>query len=356
MGDAKDVTRPVRVVAAKRRIAVAAKRRIAKIGRVLLAVAGVALVSYLVRQAGPHRVSQVLWQARSWLPLIVFLEIIEVANDFVSLRLLLGKRWMDVPASTWMRSSAVAYALMILVPAGRAAGEVTRATLLSRHIGAARAATASTQLQAAYVFAIAVVSAIECIVVASWLGVRSPLALLLAANALFMGALAVGLIAILWGARAGRWLERMQQRLTRSREHPPLDAATRQRVPWKAAILCCLSRSAQVAQYGIILRAVGGATGVRRAMVAHAIHLTAVTVGDVFPNGLGVVDGAYKAFAPAIGFGDAPERALSIALVAHATQMIVATVCLVLLVLVPGDAPRSTSSPLVPSARGEHTH
>jgi hypothetical protein len=333
---------------------VLAKRRIAIIGRVLLAVAGIALVSYLVRQAGPDRVLQILWRARSWLPLIIALEVLQLLNDFVILRHLLGERWTDVPWPTWVRSSALAYALMILVPAGRAAGEVARATLLSKHIGAARAATASTQLQAAYVFAIAVVSTIECAVVGSWLGFRSPLVLLLAANALFMAALAVGLIGILRGNRAGRWLERMQQRFKRSSEHPPLDPATRRRVPWKAAIFCSLSRSAQVVQYGVILRAVGGATDVRRAMVAHGIHLTAVTVGDVFPNGLGIVDSAYKAFAAVVGFGDAPERALSIALVAHMTQLIVATACVLVLVLVPREAPRASSPPLVPPAPREH--
>jgi hypothetical protein len=331
---------------------VAAKRRIAFARRLLLAIAGLALVAYLVRGADAQRVSQVLWQARAWLPLIVFLELVELANDFVTLRYLLGKRWTEVPASTWVRSSALAYALMILVPAGRAAGEVARATLLSRHIGAQRAATASMQLQAAYVFAIAVVSGVECVVVASWLGAHSPLPVLLAANALFMTALSVGLIAILWDARFGRWLERMQRRFKRSSDHPPLDPATRRRVPWKAAIFCTLSRSVQVAQYGVILRAVGGVTGVRRSMVAHAIHLTAVTVGDVFPNGLGVVDGAYKAFAQVIGLGDAPARAISIALVAHMTQLLVAAACLIVLGLVPRDA-RETA-PLVPSPEREH--
>jgi hypothetical protein len=169
-------------------------RRIA--GRVLLAVIGLTLIAYLVRGAGPHRVAQVLWEARSWLPLIVLLELYQLVNDFVTLRMLLGSRWRDVPASTWIRASATAYAVMILVPAGRVAGEVTRAALLARHIGAPRAATAGAQLQASYVFAIGVLSAIECAVAASWLGVRSPLTLLLAGNAVLVVSLSAGLIAL----------------------------------------------------------------------------------------------------------------------------------------------------------------
>jgi hypothetical protein len=324
-------------------------RRIA--GRVLLALVGFGLVAYLVHGAGPDRVTRVLWEARSWLPAAIALEVFQLGSDFFTLRMLLDDRKTDVPAATWVRSSALAYAMMILVPAGRAAGEVARATLVAKHVGAARAATASAQLQSAYVFAIALWSAVECIVVAMRLGMRSPLALLLGANALVMWTLSAGLIAILWDARIGHWLERLRRRFARSAEHPPLEPSVRRRLPWKAAMLCSLSRTAQVAQYAVILRAVGGIPTVRSTLVAHGIHLVGTTLGDVLPNGLGVVDGTYRTFAAQIGFSDSPARALSIAFVAHLSQLIVATASLVVLAVSRRAAPRGSAPPAPEGAR-----
>ncbi|MBV9945822.1 MAG: hypothetical protein JOZ69_03135, partial [Myxococcales bacterium] len=184
--------------------------------RILLGVAGVALIGYLVHGAGPARVAQVLWQTRPWIPLIVALELTQLLADFGSLRFILGggrgprrpsrpELTADatdaaagasnprVAPSAWVRSSAMAYALMILVPAGRAAGEVARATILSKYVGAPRAARASIELQSGYVFAIGVLSVLECAVVASQIGLRSPLALLLGANALVMVVFSAGL-------------------------------------------------------------------------------------------------------------------------------------------------------------------
>ena len=99
-------------------------------GRTLLAVVGLLLIAYLVRGAGPARVADTLWAARVWLPLIVALELVQLASDVVTLRVQLGAYAHDVAAATWVRSSALAYSMMICLPAGRAAGEVARAPLL----------------------------------------------------------------------------------------------------------------------------------------------------------------------------------------------------------------------------------
>jgi hypothetical protein len=321
-------------------------RRIA--GRALLALVGLCLVTYLVHASGPTRVTHVLWQARSWLPAAIALEVAQLLGDFFTLRMLLGDHRRDVPAGTWVRSSALAYAMMILFPAGRAAGEVARATLVSKHVGAPRAAGASAQLQSAYVFAIALWSAAECVVVASRFGIRSSLALLLAANAIVMLSLSAGLLALLWDARVGKWLERVRRRFTHSVEQAPLESSVRERPPWNAAALCSLGRGAQVVQYAVILRAVGGVPSPRGTLVAHSIHLVGTTLGDVLPNGLGIVDGAYRTFAAEVGFGDNPARALSIAFVAHLTQLIVATASLLVLAL-----SRRTDARDSPSAASE---
>jgi hypothetical protein len=314
--------------------------------RVALGLVGLALVAYLIRDAGPDRVVSVLWEAGSWLPLILALELTQVACDVLALRSILGRAWSQVPLLSLVRSSGIAYAMMVLLPAGRAAGEVARATILSKHLGVPRAASTSTKLQAAYLSANGVLSATSWAVVAGRFGVASPLALLLLGNVVFQAFISVGLIAILWDARLGRWLDRVRRRVLGQNEEPaPIDASDRKRLPWKAALVCTVARVAQVTQYGVILHAVGGATTPRSAFVAHGIHLIGATLGDFMPNQLGVVDGAYRAFAADVGFAHEPARALSIAFLARIGQLICASAAVVVVAILRGAASHDSGSP-----------
>jgi hypothetical protein len=300
------------------------------LGRLLLATVGLSLVAYLVHGAGPGRVARVLIEAGPWLPAIFALEIVQILSDAVALNSLLPAERRNIPWGAWLRSSAVAYGMMILLPAGRAAGEVARATLIAKHIDAPRVAIASTQLQAGYLIAIATASAGACIGVASGAGSRTVLVALLAANATVIAIAAVALIGALSDARVWRWVEKLRRRLTRDEApHPTVDAAARRQLGLRTIGVCCGGRAAQLAQYGIILSAIGGARTVHGALIAHGIHLVGASLGDLLPNQLGVVDGAYRAFAPVLGLAGAPERALSIAFIAHAVQLTLATICVV---------------------------
>jgi hypothetical protein len=239
--------------------------------------------------------------------------------------------------------------MMILLPAGRAAGEVTRATLLAKHVGANAAATAGAQLQAAYVTAILVASAVEGATVAGAYGARTPLAWLLAGNAVLMAGTCAGLLALLWDARAGRWIEKLRERFSSATEaRSEWDPGTRKSVPVRAGFICACGRATQVVQYGVILAAVGGTPNVRGALVAHGVHLVGATAGDVVPNQLGIVDGTYSAFAGALGLGDNPARALSIAFVAHAAQLSLAAICVLVAAVTRAEpSPSSASRPSV---------
>lgn len=314
--------------------------------RGLLGIVGLGVVVYLVRSAGAERVGKVLLQAGPWLPLVVALEVTQAGCDFFSLRSILGPDWRLVPPRTWLRSSLVAYAMMILVPAGRAAGEVTRAALLAGPLGAPRAATTSTQLQAAYLSANGFLSIIDGACIGAFFGFGSSLVWLLAGNVAFQTVVSTGLLAILWDARIGRALDRLRRRFVRGAiESPPLDPAIRRRLPWRAFLVSSASRTAQVLQYGIVMHAVGGALTLRGAFVTHGIHLVGATLGDLVPNQLGVVDSIYRAFAGVMGFGAAPERALSIAFVVRIAQLIVATGCVLALPLTRARASEASRAP-----------
>ena len=299
-------------------------------GRVALAAVGLGLIAYFVHSAGPRRVAEVLLQAGPWLPLIVLLEVAQPTTDVLALRYLLGADARRVPVSTWARSSAISYAMMSLVPAGRVAGEVTRAAMIAAHVGAGRAASASARMQSAYMFANGVMSGSACTVAALWLGRTSILTLLLLGNTLMMFALSSALLAILWHGRVGRWLDGVRRRFVKVSEAPPaLETAEERRVPWQSALMATAGRASQTLQYGIILHAVGGAASLHGAFLAHGIHLLGATAGDMIPNQLGVVDGVYRTFADVLGFGGAPARALSIAFVAHIMQLFCASGCLI---------------------------
>ncbi len=329
-------------------------------GRLLLAAAGLGIIAYLVRQAGPDRVAQVLLQAGTFLPIIVALELVQITSDVVALRVLLGDAKSSVPRGAWIRSAAVAYAMMILLPAGRAAGEVARAALIAKHVGTPAAATASVQLSSVYLLAIGLASAAACSVVAISIGVRTPLVGLLAINtpAIGLGS-ALGVTAVLRDARFGGWVDWLRRRLPHASEPSKTGASERPRATWngartgRAALVSWLGRSAQLVQYGVILAAVGGTRTIRGAFVAHGIHLVGATLGDLLPNQLGVVDGTYRTFAPALGLGDAPARALSIAFVAHAAQLTMATACVIVAAL---TRPRSAREPGAPTSARADAH
>jgi hypothetical protein len=314
-----------------RALAVVTRERGARLaGRLLLAGVGLAIVAYLVRESGPERVAHVLWEAGRWVPLVFLLELVQWSSDYVALRVILGDRGRDIPTGTWVRAMSVAYAMMSLLPAGRVAGEVARGTLFSRYIGAPRAATTGTQLQASYLFANAVLSLAAWIMVATRFGLYDYLALLLAGNVLFQSLVSGGLLAVLRDARVGRWLDRLRRRFfRRTAESPPLDPAERKKIPFGAMLACTAGRSAQVVQYAVILAAVGGVVTVPNAFITHGIHLVGASLGDLLPNQLGVTDGMYRTFANQLGLSSEPARALSIAFVVRIAQLSLSAVCVV---------------------------
>jgi hypothetical protein len=299
------------------------------IGRVLIPLAGVALVVALVRDAGPSHVTRVLREAGPWVPLIFVLETAQIVADFTTLRSILGPSWRTIPLRTRVRACTVAYAMMILLPAGRAAGEVARGALFAKYIGARRSAAASARLQAVYILGNGVISAADFVVVGLTLGWGAPLTLLLAANTVLMLAVAGTLWAILWDGRVGRWLDGLRRRFQGGGGEGLEEHESNRALPWRGVAICSTVRFVQVIQYGVIVCAVGGVASLRPAFVAHGIHLVAATVGDVVPNQLGVVDGAYRAFAGVIGFAGAPARALSIAFVERIAQLTLALVCVI---------------------------
>lgn len=299
-----------------------------RVGRVLLFVGGVTALVLLVRGAGPEHVLATLLEAGVFLPLIMLLEVGFATMDVVALRGLLGERGRRVPIAVFVRTALVAYGVMTLLPAGRAGGEVARAAGLAPYVGGPRAVAAGTRLQAATLLGNTTISVPCWIAVAMVSGAHSPLGWAILVNAALTGVVGSLMILISRRSRFGGWLGR---RISMLASHgASFDEALRDQTPWSPAIFATtIGRVLQSLQYGIILLAVGGSLTIVSAFVAQGIHLVGAGMGDMVPNQVGITEGAYALFAPALGLEDNAARAIGIALVARICQFSLAGVCLV---------------------------
>jgi hypothetical protein len=296
-----------------------------KVQRLGFLVAGLFLLGWVVHLVQTDRVVAVVRGAAPWVPVVGLLEIGVAVTDLLAFRLLLGVRGRNVRALTWFRSSALAYVSSVLLPAGRAAGEATRAVVLSPALGAAWAVATGARLQACALLGNTAISVLVVVALVS-AGQRSRwFETVLLANALVCAVLGTALLLALGNARLRRWL---RGRLAGASPIDEVQSQTRlQRSETCYAVLLCLvGRIVQTVQCAVLLHAVGSAVTPMRAAAAQGIRLVGAAVGDVIPNQLGVTEGAYLAFSRGLGMAEAPERTVAIPLLIHVVQLVVAAV------------------------------
>ena len=296
-------------------------------GRWLLLAVGIVIVGVLIRNVGYARLWIVLRGSGVWLPPIIALEIVMAVLDLWGIRAIAGRKASEIPPADWLRSSLIAYACMILLPAGRAAGELARAAVLSKSVGAARATAWTTRLFAISLIAVGLTSLALSAVLLTWFGPSENLVRLLGLNAVAALACGVGVLAAAAHVRMAGWLARLVRRISPGVE---IDIGSESvKRTWRAALLALTTaRVLQTFQYGLIVLAVGGTLTVKSSAMAQGIHLLGASVGDVIPNQVGVLEGAYRLFADILGFSASPERALAIALLARAAQLSLSLLCL----------------------------
>jgi hypothetical protein len=293
--------------------------------RAVLFVAGLGLAGWLVWSAGLSRVAEALRDGGHVLPLVVLLEVGIVVTDLLALRALLGGGSRAIGRRTWLRSAALAYAAAVALPAGRAAGEAVRTGALSSAVGLGRAAVACSRLQACALLGNAVAST-AC--ASSLVGVPGgrDLSLALFGNGLLCAVIGGALVVTLHNERFARWVKARLPRFAPRHGDDGVPAPALRARTVRATLLCVAGRVVQCVQYGVLVRAMGGRGVVGSALAAQGIHLVGATVGDLVPNQMGATEGAYRVFADVLGLGDAPARALSIALVMRLAQVSLAAI------------------------------
>ena len=307
------------------------------LARILLFVFGLSAVVYVVNEAGPEHVWNTLVAAGVFVPVILVLEALFMSMDVLSLRALIGAPAKNVPALVWFRSGLTAYAIMILLPGGRAAGEVARAAQLGPYLGGgAKAAAYATRLQAVTLLGnttISIPCAIACFIAA---GASEALPWFVLGNGIGTGILGGIVVFAARKSSLGAWIG---QRFPSFGQHgASFDEALRHQTPWAPPIFFSfLGRAIQAAQYGMLLLAVGGSLTFLSALVSQGIHLVGAGLGDMIPNQVGITEGAYRLFAPALGLGDDPARAIGIALLARFCQFALAAIGLAIGALSPAS-------------------
>ncbi len=291
-----------------------------------LVAVGLGAVVYFVVATGPAHVFAALASAGPYAPLVAGLELAAIATDVGAFASLLGAEASRVEWRAWLRSSAAAYGCFALMPAGRTASEVARASMLAAHVGTLRAATAGAQLQAAALVADGLIS-FACMLVVRLTGDAHHLAAMLDGNAALTATSGIALLFLIRHRRVARRLAARFPRLFSG-------FATGETRPQAFGVAACawsmFGRLLLCLQYGIALYALGGGFSARGAAVAYGVHAVAATVGVGLPGQVGVADGAYLLFADTLGFAHEPAHALAVMLAIRATQVTIALVCLIL--------------------------
>lgn len=302
-------------------------------GKWLLLLAGVVAVTALIRESGPAKVGAVLLGAGAHLPLIVLLEAVALSMDTFAIHALLGEHGAKAPAKVYVRAQMIAYSIMVLLPAGRAGGEVARAALLGPYVGGARAGAAAARINGATLVANALISIPCFLAIASVAGPGDKLSLAVLGNAIVTAFLGLGILIVTRRAKVGGFLGKRFRSMVKW--GPAFDEALREMpaVPYRAIGFSFLGRLLQMVQYAVILHAVGGALTFMSGFIAQGIHLVGAALGDMVPNQVGFNEGAYRLFAEALGLSADPARAVSIALVARVAQFVVAGACFLITTL-----------------------
>lgn len=308
--------------------------------RAALLLAGLAAMVLLVRRVGARTVLEALVVAGPYVPLLVALEAAWMGMDVFVLRALLGRRAPEVPWRVYASSAVNVYPVTILFPAGRTSAEATRAALLAPYLGAPAVALAAILMQGAGLLGNALISLVALVVIVATLGLAHRLAVIVALNALLTAI--VGAL-LLFGARH-RFAVALLRRFLPAATAPFAGEEPTSR-PFAAMALSFLGRAVQAALFAIALLATTGALSLRRGLIAQSIATAGSTVGNLVPQQVGVIEGAFTYFAGAIGLGDRPDRAVATVLLIRACQITLTAVTLLVGIVLRWSGPR-------PAARG----
>lgn len=295
----------------------------------LLVVLGGVAIGLFIRHYGADQIGAALWLSLPWLPILLVLEASWIGADTLVWRAFLGgQRAGLIPLRTWVRCSATAYFVMIILPAGRAGGEVARAMGFSRFIGRAAATAGCVHTLGCGLVGNAIISVPCAVTSALVVGWGHSLTWLIASNGI--ATLLLGLATLsaprrfgvgrLVGQRDGRWME----------GGAAFDEMWRR--PLRLTVLACMwsgvGRAIQTVMLATILFALGELSAPWQAFLSEGIYLVSAALGDFSPNQIGVTEGVFVVFGHLSELQRA-SSALAIALIIRTIQFSCAALCVI---------------------------
>ncbi len=252
------------------------------------------------------------------LPVVLGLEIARTMVDAWRTRLLYARSGQYVRWSRVIPVQVASYPLTLLVPAGGAASEAFKASVLAEDTGGAVAAAAATTNQALQLFSVALMS-IPCSVVAFYVwgfhGFTIAIVLQAATAVLFGGFVQLATRHPLLTAIVSRFSKRAGAALGAHRDA----VAGMSFVPPKPLFAAFAGRVLQLAQYGLLVYFAGAPFGLQSALLAQGVQFVGGAAGDLVPAQIGAMDAAFALAAVPLGID--PARALSIAMGMHVVQL-----------------------------------
>jgi hypothetical protein len=312
--------------------------------RALLFVAGIAVLAWLVVETGPGAVWATLIGGARVLPLIMVFDFGYFVAEALAHRAVLGDRADGIPRRVFVRTTLIVYVVNALLPLGRAGAEVARAAAFSRYVGVGRATAAGTNVQVTAFVANTFISSVCWIASASMLGPGHLLSWLLLGNGALTFALAAVTFTLLRQTKLGRVLGARFPKLAERFSGMGEGLRATPRELGRAALFACSARVVQIGMYAFLLIAIGATLTLGGTLLALGVHLVGAGLGDLVPNQVGVLEGVYRVFADALSLGDDPARAISIALLARVSQVGVAALAMVSILLLGREGEESSDA------------
>ena len=283
------------------------------------AALGVLALVLLVRSVGVESFLAVLGASAKWLPVLFALEALRLGTEAVMTYTVTKAVRAHVPLRELIRIHVVCFGVSLVLPAGRATAEATRAAMLSRFIGMADASAVAFCNQSMALLGGALM-AVPCLVAAVVLTGFSPVVAMLAG----FTCLASSLFAVFQlGARRKEVGGLVGRRFTRlGTAAAAFQDATRGLpvFPLGPVASTFASRLLQVAEYTVLLYALGRHYGVLASLLAQGVNLVGGAVGDFIPGQVGATDSAFALAAPTLGITAADGVAIAVML--HFVQVL----------------------------------
>ena len=253
-------------------------------------------------------------------PLLLFFEACRAACELIATRALIGPDIVRLPLVRLMRGQLLAQCFDVLLPAGRAAAESSKAILYARDLGWPLAAAIGAALQLAVLAANTLWVVLAYALSTGWElapAVRTGLV----TYAVAISAVVLGIAVFAAAPRVRRWCERLPV------VHASLSRFTEILFTARARLGVALgaqltSRVLQALQLWAAAEALGAAPTLAQAVLTQAVYLVGAALGELVPAQLGTTDAAFVLAAPALGL--TALSAFSATLALHAVQVGVA--------------------------------